>query len=548
MNFKTIVLPFDLDFPPCIELKAGDLSCMYEEGKLRYISIRNIEIARMIYPALRITNWQTVPYQILNEKIERNALGFNISYEAVFDQSDLKYRALIIITGQKNNTISFSMEGEALSDFKRNRIGLCVNHPPETCAGKQAEIMHSNGTKDLKRFPETISPHQPFFDVNKLQFEIAGLKVNFKFDGDIFETEDQRNWSDSSYKTYSTPLSIPFPVRVTAGDKIFQRIEVEAEYFSNVASSNIEHCATEERIRLPKIGYGHSRWQQRLTNEEANLVSQIPFDRYRVEVDLDEIDWPSVFSNALYIALESGATIDLVAFVDDDPRTKISHLVYTISIHKNTISSVLLISKKGDISNRNWNSEYYDYLKTIHSGVQVGYGSVKNFTELNRQRPEGNLYDFVVCGMNPQVHATDLRSIIENLQNQKDIVATCRTFTSKPIHISPITLDTRDLERGNADSSQTADPRQHSNFAASWMLLTLQNLSGASNLTLFQLTGNAGILPTNKPSPIFDMLTAIKTFNPLFIINRKLNGIIQTDGVLFENHLGERLMVETELQ
>ena len=40
--------------------------------------------------------------------------------------------------------------------------------------------------------------------------------ANVAFDGDIFEMEDQRNWTDASYKIYSTPLRLPFPCRCAA--------------------------------------------------------------------------------------------------------------------------------------------------------------------------------------------------------------------------------------------------------------------------------------------------------------------------------------------
>ena len=34
--------------------------------------------------------------------------------------------------------------------------------------------------------------------------------------------EDQRNWTDASFKTYGTPLKNPSPVEVKAGTKISQ--------------------------------------------------------------------------------------------------------------------------------------------------------------------------------------------------------------------------------------------------------------------------------------------------------------------------------------
>ena len=36
--------------------------------------------------------------------------------------------------------------------------------------------------------------------------------------------EDQRNWTDASFKTYSTPLRIPYPVEVAPGQDPVQAV------------------------------------------------------------------------------------------------------------------------------------------------------------------------------------------------------------------------------------------------------------------------------------------------------------------------------------
>ena len=40
----------------------------------------------------------------------------------------------------------------------------------------------------------------------------------------IYEMEDQRNWTDASYKTYVCSLLDPWPFRLEAGDKVAQRV------------------------------------------------------------------------------------------------------------------------------------------------------------------------------------------------------------------------------------------------------------------------------------------------------------------------------------
>ena len=42
------------------------------------------------------------------------------------------------------------------------------------------------------------------------------------FVGEVFEIEDQRNWTDASYKTYCRPLARPFPYRIEPGETVEQ--------------------------------------------------------------------------------------------------------------------------------------------------------------------------------------------------------------------------------------------------------------------------------------------------------------------------------------
>ena len=48
----------------------------------------------------------------------------------------------------------------------------------------------------------------------------AGGEIVIRFEGDLWEMEDQRNWTDASYKTYSTPLRPPYPVEIREGDRV----------------------------------------------------------------------------------------------------------------------------------------------------------------------------------------------------------------------------------------------------------------------------------------------------------------------------------------
>ena len=77
--------------------------------------------------------------------------------------------------------------------------------------------------------PDLISPAQPIKDIAGLAFDIEGVKLDIAFFGEVFEMEDQRNWSDASFKTYCRPLVEPFAYTIPAGSTVRQEIRIKAE-------------------------------------------------------------------------------------------------------------------------------------------------------------------------------------------------------------------------------------------------------------------------------------------------------------------------------
>jgi len=48
--------------------------------------------------------------------------------------------------------------------------------------------------------------------VRAITHEVApGVRAEVRLLGDVFETEDHRNWTDANFKTYGTPLRLLFP-------------------------------------------------------------------------------------------------------------------------------------------------------------------------------------------------------------------------------------------------------------------------------------------------------------------------------------------------
>src|SRR5215210_957137 len=62
-------------------------------------------------------------------------------------------------------------------------------------------------------------------------------RVTCRMEGDVFEMEDQRNWTDASYKTYVRPLALPWPYTLCAGESIAQRVSLSVTGGSGAALS-----------------------------------------------------------------------------------------------------------------------------------------------------------------------------------------------------------------------------------------------------------------------------------------------------------------------
>lgn len=493
---NTIDIPLDVPLLPYRLLKAGDLTCMYEAGNLRYVKCGDIEIVRMMYGAVRDQNWDTVIPAIAEERIAENKEGIFISYTAMYHSGDIQYKAWFEINLLINNSIFYAMQGIALSSFKKNRIGICVLHPLSSCAGKQVTIKKPAGNIYTAVFPELIAPHQPFKNIQQMQWQPAAqLDVRLCFEGDVFETEDQRNWSDSSYKTYSTPLDLPYPVLLKTGETMQQSVVLNITGETRQQKKAVKRSDKTILLKqnaFSKIGYLHSAF---LNREAFNESMQTQVHHLRVELYVYKDDWQEELMHAAANAAKLNAKLELILFFENDYDRQRSSLVQSIGFVAQSIYSMLLLDRRAKISTALLMSKAYPLIKTAWPSIKVGYGTDAYFASLNRSRPDNLLYDFVSFSVMPQVHASDTRSLIENLECQRDMIKTIRSFTRKEIHISPLSF--HKIKNHDAVSEENSiveeDAMMHSRFAESWILFALQEFEEADFVSIPFLKRDASI-------------------------------------------------------
>lgn len=535
-------LPFDVDLLPVTKLRAGSLTCLYEHGNLRRIESGNAELIRMIYSAVRDENWTTLPYDIEEERVEVDEHGFAISYTATYKHhNETVYRAVFSLEGRQDNTIIVEMKGEALAGFTRNRIGLCVLHPQDV-KGSAVEVTDPDGKLVKTMFSRLISPRQVLMDIRAMKYDLGSKVVSIAFEGDVFETEDQRNWMDASYKTYSTPLAVPFPVTVKAGDTVFNKVTIKVTDNGSSKVVSEGDITTAEKFAFPAIGY-EKNYARPLNDDEIALLRTVPFDHYRVELDLDDREWEVRLNEAAGEARKLGTKLELVVFFNNDDETTVNNVADALRVVGGAVSHVLPLKKGSKVTPPNLQRLFYPLIKRILPDVLVGYGSDAYFTEVNRERPQNELFDFVSFPSHPQAHANDTRTIIENLGTGPDIIATIRSFTDKPIYVSPLTISRRrnpDARNPGASTDSVADPRQQTWLGVAWTLLCLHSLGGAERVTMYQTTGEKGILHHEK-SFFMDMLKSISEFKPVSI-SRQAD--ISECSVVLENTRGDKKTIK----
>ena len=209
-------------------LRAGEWSAGIdpEWGTLHRITYCGWEVLRGISAPVRDPHWGTVPPRLENVRVESAEDGTRLDFEADCASEEIRFRWRGGISLSQREGLAFHFEGWAGKDFLKNRIGFCVLHPAD-CAGRPCVVEHGDGSLESSHFPRTISPHQPFSEIRSLRHDPApGLRATVRMEGDVFEMEDQRNWTDASFKTYCTPLARPVPVEILRGETVRQSVHL----------------------------------------------------------------------------------------------------------------------------------------------------------------------------------------------------------------------------------------------------------------------------------------------------------------------------------
>lgn len=515
----------DEALPASRRLTAGTLSVEITAGAVRGLFWHGVEVLRAVDYPVRNADWGTFPAVTTSEDVDEDEGGF--TYSRRFSVGDDLFSGTFTCSGTSAGRLTVSLELIANREVRVSRAGFVLLHPVAV-AGSPLRVTHSDGSIEETTFPERISPSQPVFDIVALRQGANRVVADIAFTGDIFEMEDQRNWSDASYKTYCRPLSLPYPYDVPAGSVIKQAITINLSGSGAATSSGTTNSialGVPTGRKVPEISLAlEPDWETGSTALRAlEPASSL------LRLDLTEPDWSRSLPGLLNSAY---GAIDLELVVSD-----------TVAKIASALALLRTLLDQSRIAPRSVTALPRAYLQSYQPDAswpagatperaataarkhfptaEIGGGVLTNFTELNRYRAAAGAGDFITHGTTAIVHAADDISVLQTLQALPQIFASAEALApGKPYRLGLVAIGMRSNPYGAAVADNPhnvrspmaqADPRQRGLFGAAWMVgaVAAAEASMVERMALAAPAGPLGLMDGDSAHPAFHTFAAL---------------------------------------
>ena len=432
------------------------------------------------------------------------------------------------LSGDAHGALRYHMDGAARKTFWKNRIGICVLIPPG-CAGAAARILHADGQREDCRLPEQVSPLQPVPPFERLR--AAGyqagedLWVDLGLEGDLFELEDQRNWSDASLKSTARPCANPIqwrsipehwsgkrsPCRSAAKRRI--RAQRSRALRANPKARCAWRLSQSETFALPEIGLELAGDGHALGPREIQLLRALHPAHLRVDLDSTQQGWEERLALGAAQSQQLGAAMWLGLLLDENCEAALARAVEKVQALDTPPAAWIVLSKHesfwGGTPLAQVLAMAAPYLNAarphiLASGTRAS-GTRADLIFLLRSPVPPAAAGTVVFRITPQVHAFDDEALIESPGVQAAMIRSAQAaHPGAAVWVSPLSLrpgynpyasaPPAPLQAG--ELPENVDPRQRELFAAAWTAGSLAALAegGAGAVTAYETSGWRGVL------------------------------------------------------
>ena len=534
---------------PPVRLTAGRLAIDFKDGNLRTVTYDGTEVLRAISYLARDRDWGTYAPKISDLKVNQGNDAFSVGYVAHCagpDGTTLEIR--VQISAEAGGDVIFDAEAVSATGFETNRCGFCILHPIVGVAGTPVSVEHVDGHREDTHFPDLIEPWQPFKDMRAITHSVMPhVAAECRMEGDTFEMEDQRNWSDASYKTYVRPLALPWPYRIPADQSVRQRvvlsIDDKRETLNAPASVSpksraVTIAAGAKSGTMPAIGVVITPEEAQATLEARDVLAEIGPQELLFHFDPNAGYGADAFRAFDAIARLNGgtSTLEIALPCQQSPLSEATEIAAWMRAGGFKPDAIVIspsVDRQSTPPGSQWPEcppleEVYAAARSAFPDIRLGGGMLSYFTELNRKRVPSEPLDFITHCTNPIVHAADDLSVMQTLEALPFITRSVRAiYDDKPYRIGPATIPMRqnpygsrtmDNPNGHRIAMANTDPRHNGRFAEAFALGYAAKVldAGLECLTLSALTGPFGVIAgEGEPSlaggkrPIFNTVTTL---------------------------------------
>ncbi len=452
----------------------------------REISLRGEELFRGIGFVVRDANWGT-PVLTGEATLSRQNDRATVTSGGGLDVAggDLTWSTEWSIT---EGGLEAKGRASSVTGFETNRTGFVILHSLGATRGRPVKVFHPGGGIEETTFPDLVSPHQPFFDIEALEYTTtAGNRLRLSFSGEVFEIEDQRNWTDASYKTYCRPLRLPYPYRIEPATVIEQSVRLEILATAPAGSRPRRTAPWIERTAvLPMLGT--SLPPGAFDARQVAALDTLKLGFTAIEVDLSDEDGLAAASERI-AAAPGPLRIDIRKSGEKETLAAIRALAP-------------LLANKATLGLSLWDAEDATIaaVRTVASNIRIGGGVGAFFTELNRLS-HWPAADYLTWTSNPTVHGSSDDTIGETTEPLADIIRTARARSSSArFQIGPMTLGLRYNPNSTTPEGRRLasppDPRQSELITAAWAVGTIAGFldPAVETLAFFEPTGPKGLV------------------------------------------------------
>lgn len=485
-------------------LVAGPLSCWLENGALRNLRWNHIELVRGVSYLLRDTDWGTAPVTVQHLQIEQRPDHFQARFDLLMALPQGVLTAHVQIDGHAQGSLLFRVDASSPDALRTNRCGLVLLHPAGV-AGTQLDVEHTSGSRDAVQFPTHISSGQPVLDIRRLRHTpLPGLVVDCLLQAELphdpagkFEMEDQRNWSDASFKTYVGSLHAPWPYTLPAELCLQQSLTLQICDTRPPTSSAVTRVAPGLPVqwglatgaRMPTVGLGVPMHRQPCLSQELQAVARLRPAWLVAEVMADGQDVEQHLCHITELAAACGAQIqlDVVCPAESTPvdaAQQLAHRCGRMGFIPHAVRPCPEPYLKSYQPQGHWPTlpsleSYAHAFAKAFPRSRIGGGMLTYFTELNRKRPTAEGLDFIGHTTCPIVHAADDRSVMETLETLPYILRSVKALwptlgyrlgpATLAMHRNPYGDQPADNPLHQRKAMAADDPRHQGAYGAAWL-------------------------------------------------------------------------------